>query len=77
MNVYQNGLYCRMLTTWQTYIVLRGTYLSSGKWHQMVTNLWVMEDWTAEETTGDFWEAASLSLVCVAETQECDLPSVT
>ena len=34
-----------------------------------------MEDWTEEETTGDFWEAASLSLVCVAETQECDLPS--
>lgn len=35
----------------------------------------VMEDWIGEETTGDFWEAASLSLVCVAETQECDLPS--
>lgn len=63
-----------MITTWQTCIVLRGTYTRqvASDGHK---SLGVMEDWTGEETTGDFWEAASLSLVCVAETQECDLPS--
>lgn len=51
----------------------RHIHEASGiRWSQIFG---VMEDWTGEETTGDFWEAASLSLICVAETQECVLSS--